>query len=114
MKHGPEYKDPTRPYTTWTVKELREWLRVRGLPNKGTKRVLLDKIRDIMLSSNVPQPLPPKGGHVRDIMFLTQALAVMIAHIMQREVNDESIQRTKFYIKLFLSAYHEVNKYLIK
>jgi len=37
LQQGPEYKDPTRPYTTWTVKEIREWLPVRGLANKGKK-----------------------------------------------------------------------------
>jgi len=37
LKEGPQYQDPIRPYTTWSVKELREWLQVRGLPSKGEK-----------------------------------------------------------------------------
>jgi hypothetical protein len=37
LQQGPEYKDPTRPYTTWTVKEILEWLHIRGLANKGKK-----------------------------------------------------------------------------
>jgi hypothetical protein len=37
LRSGPEYRDPIRPYTTWTVRELREWLRVRGIENVGKK-----------------------------------------------------------------------------
>ena len=25
LQQGPEYKDPTRPFTTWTIKEICEW-----------------------------------------------------------------------------------------
>jgi len=37
LRPGPEYRDPLRPLSMWTVKELRDWLRARGLSTHGKK-----------------------------------------------------------------------------
>jgi hypothetical protein len=49
-------------------------------------------LHNIMLSAHVAQPLPPKGGHISNVLeltkALTKALAVVVGYIMQRSVND--------------------------
>jgi len=107
-------QDPTRPYTTWAVTEIREWLHVRGLSNKGKKKDLMNVLHNIMLSAHVPRPLPPKGGHISNVLELTKALAVVVGYIMQRSVNDSTIVKATYHVKLFLSCYHAVDKNLLK
>ena len=67
-----------------------------------------------MLSAHVPQPLPPKGGHISNVLELTKALAVVVGYIMQRSVNDATIVKATYRIKLFLSCYPAVDKNLLK
>jgi hypothetical protein len=57
---------------------------------------------------------PPKGGPINDVMELTQALADIVGYIMQRAVNDATIMKVTYHIKLFLSCYHTVDKNLLK
>jgi hypothetical protein len=114
LQQGPEYKDPTRPFTTWTIKEICEWLQVRRLLTIGNKRELMNKLHNIMSSEHVPRPLPPKGGHINEVMDLTQALSVVVAYIMQQTINDVTIRKVRYHIKLFLSYYHAVGKNLVK
>ncbi len=114
LRSGPEYTDPETPYTTWSVKELRDWLRVRSLPTTGKKSDLVHKVGGLLSSPPIPPILPPKGGAVDDILTLTKALSVAIGNIMQRTVTPSVITRTTHYIKRFLSAYHDVDRALIK
>jgi hypothetical protein len=114
LRSGPEYEDPLTPYTSWSVKELRDWLRVRGLPNNGKKAALMQKVGQLKELSETPPIIPPKGGTIEDVISLTLAMGVCIGHIMQRAVSAEVILRTRYYIKRFLSAYHEVDKHLLK
>jgi len=114
LRAGPEYRDPMRPYTTWSVKELRDWLRVRGISCKGKKSELMEKVSHLLSQENVPEVLPPRGGSTEDVMMLTNAMGVAIGTIMQRSVTSETIIQTRYYIKRFLSSYHEVDKKLIK
>jgi hypothetical protein len=37
VEESPLYVEPNRPYTTWNVNELREWIRFHGLNDKGGK-----------------------------------------------------------------------------
>ncbi len=59
LRSGLEYKDLVRPYTTWSVKEIRDWLRVRGFPSNGIKVDLMEKLQYLFLLEEVPQILPP-------------------------------------------------------
>lgn len=113
LRSGAQYRDPDLPYTTWSVKELREWLRVRGLPSHGKKMALLESVGHLLSLTEVPPILPPKGGTVQDIMTLTQTMSVALGNVMQRSVTDELITHTMHYIKRFLSSYHAVDKELI-
>jgi hypothetical protein len=96
------------------VKEIRDWLRVRGLPSHGKKVDIMERLQHLLSLPDVPQILPPKGGSIQDVMTLTQVMGVAIGNVMQRSITKEFIARTRYYIKRFLSSYHDVDKYLIK
>jgi len=87
LRSGPEYKDPERPCTTWSVKELRDWLRVSGHPCHGKKSELMGKVQHFLSSDEVP---------------------------LQQSITQEVILQTKYYIKRFLSSYHDVDQKLLK
>ncbi len=74
----------------------------------------ISKVLYFMTQVPVPAPLPPKGGSVYSVMKMTICLAVAIGNCMQRTITSDFINRTKFYIKLFLLAYDIVDKALLK
>jgi hypothetical protein len=114
LRQGPEYKDPERPLPTWSVKELRDWLRVQGLPSVGKKKELSKKVRHYTTLDNVPQILPPRGGSIEDVMLLSNCLGVAIGTVMQRRISCIAIHRGKHFIKRFLSSYHNVDRAMLK
>jgi len=40
-----DYVEPSRPCTTWSIKELNGWLKNLGLPDKGQKCELLERVQ---------------------------------------------------------------------
>ncbi len=113
LRSGPQYVDPERPHTTWSAKELRDWLSIRGYSSKGKKMELMEKVTHLLSLDVVPPILPPKGGSVDDVVTLTHALGVTMATVMQRRVTTDVIARAQHYIKKFLSCYHDVDKHLL-
>ena len=111
---GPPYRDPTRPLPTWSVKELRDWLRVRGLPSVGKKADLMSSVEHYTELDVIPPILPPSGGSMDDVVALTRAMGVAIANIMQRTIDEGKILRTKWIIKRFLNAFHRVDCAMLK
>ncbi len=107
VQDDPPYVEPCRPMSTWNVNELKQWLTVRGLCDKGGKNGLKDRVDATKNSGNpVPPPLAPIGGSVTGVLDTIKALAVIIAHVMSPVVNITEIDSARQHIKLFLTKYH--------
>jgi hypothetical protein len=102
VQDDPPYVEPCRSMSTWNVTELKQWLTIRGLCDKGKKNELKDRVDAIKNSGNpVPPPLPPIGGSVTGVLDTVKALAVMIAHVMSPVVNRTEIDSARQHIKFF-------------
>ena len=99
------FQFPNKPLTKWSNKENEGWLRFYGLPRDG---LALDKRHRVMENFNNPNLKTPeeRTGSVLNIEYLFSSLSAFLSHIMQPEVDEESISHIDRHIRIFL---HHVN-----
>jgi hypothetical protein len=111
-----QFIEPDRPYTTWSVKELKGWLRNCGLNDKGRKSELLEHVRcGKECSTRRSNAIVSQEYSINDVSIVLnviQCLSDMISNLMMRKIDEDHISKTKFLIKQFLSAYHKMDKAL--
>jgi len=111
-----QFIEPDRPYTTWSVKELKGWLRNCGLNEKRRKSELLEHVRCgkecSTRQSNVIVSQEYSINDVSIVLNVIQCLSDMISNLMMQKIDEEHISKTKLLIKQFLSAYHKMDKAL--
>jgi hypothetical protein len=111
-----QFIEPDRPYTTWSMKELKGWLRNCGLNDKGRKSELLELVRCgkecSMRQSNVIVSQEYSINDVSIVLNVIQCLSDMISNLMMRKIDEEHTSKTILLIKQFLSAYHKMDKAL--
>jgi len=101
--------EPSRPCTTWSIKELKGWLKNFGLPDKGQKCELLERVqceRERLHTPNRGISHADSIDNVNIVLNVVENLANMINNLMTGAVDKDHIMQTSFLIKQFLSSYH--------
>jgi hypothetical protein len=111
-----EWTEPQTHYSTWTLKDNRAWLRLRGLtPTESNAAAAKGMVRQMMLQpGGPPEPVPDKCGPVSDVIEVITSMCAMISRLMTKEVDDEHIAETECRIKVFLNAVAKMDSPLEK
>jgi hypothetical protein len=107
-----DYVDPSRPCTTWSIKELKGWLKNLGLPGKGQKCELLERVqreRERLHTPNRSISHAESIDNLNIVLNVIKNLADMISNLMTHAVDKDHITQTTFLIKQFLSSYHALD-----
>jgi hypothetical protein len=101
-----EWKEPESHYSTWTCKENRAWLRLRGLaPRENNAASAKTMVRQMMTRpEGPPEPLQKKWGPVPDVIDVITSMTAMISRLMATEIDEEHIVQTECRIKVFLNS----------
>jgi hypothetical protein len=116
LNEDEQFIEPDRPYTTWSVKELKGWLRNCGLNDKRRKSELLERIQCgkecSTRQSNVIVSQEYSINDVSIVLNVIQCLSDMISNLMMQKIDEDHISKTKLLIMQFLSGYHKMDKAL--
>lgn len=93
----------------WTKKHNEHWLKCRGLDTAGTAVELRKRVEKYMAQATPPPLIQEPIRAVEDIEELMIALYTLLECVMSTSVTDSTISRTKYAIRVFLSAYDRVN-----
>lgn len=108
-----KYAPPAnKPPKNWTVKEHQYWLKIRNLDATGNKCDLITRVREYMNQEVVPQPIPRQFVTASQMEHVMVSLNEMLQCIMSRRVNEGLIQKTGYAIRIFLTAYDEMESIL--
>jgi hypothetical protein len=111
------YVEPNRPCTTWSIKELKGWLKDAGLPERGKKSELLQRVQHEKNTSSVQNIGTHRAAsieNVQTVLSVIESLVNMISNLMTRVVDKHHIAQTTYLIKQFLSAYHALDDTLYR
>jgi hypothetical protein len=112
----PPFVPPTdRTIDQWLVDHYRKWLQVRGLPWKGTKNQLREKVVTLMNLPENEQPklLPPKYGSADGVMQVLRTMVIMFTTFLQQGIQGESHARIlALRVRMFLSAVEEMESHI--
>lgn len=101
---------PGKPHTHWTVAENRYWLKVRDLDSTGKKADLVARVADYMSREVVPEPLQISEVKGADIEHLVLTLYHLVCCLMSRRVTESLIKKTDYAVRIFLSAYDDLDR----
>ena len=116
MNKDEGYVEPSRPCTTWSIKELKGWLKNFGLLDKGRKCELLERVqreREMLHMPNRSVSHADSIDNLNIVLNVIENLADMISNLMTRAVDKDHITQTTFLIKQFLSAYAALQQHTI-
>jgi hypothetical protein len=110
----PEFVEPKdRTVDQWLVEHYRKWLKVRGLPQNGSKEELKAKVVAEMakpIEQRTPL-LPPKYGDANGVMMVLRSMVVMFTTLLQPSVDGDAHSRIlSLRIRLFLNYVVAVEK----
>ncbi len=106
--------DPSYPQEKWKKKDNEIWLKKRGLYTKGNAKELSQRVKEYMCQDPVPPIVNIPKVEDKDFERLWSALVRMLQCAMSREVNDIVVSKLKFAVRLFLSAFDDLEKKLPK
>ena len=98
-----------REKSKWTKKICTKWLGIRGAKTSGKAQEVKDRVEELLMTE-VPPILPVPQS--TEIVQVHQALACVIAGIMDSDGSDESIAKLTIHIKIFLSLNDRLEKKL--
>ena len=108
-----EYVEPPGTYTKWTVEQMKEWLRVRGVKAAGTlKKELQAQLSNYFVEGGkaIPPLLADITCDAEGIQRMVRALSAMISRVMSKTVTPQILLETERTIKVFLNCYNEVER----
>ena len=89
------------------------WLKTHGVDTKGNAVILRERVDGYVNDSNCPLPFNKRpGGSLNNLMSLWSSLYAIISNCMCRQVTSKRIDQVALYIKIFLSAVNDIDKYL--
>lgn len=94
----------------WNAGNCRIWLKNRGLDNSGNKDEVKERVKRHQLQEGGPPKRITKKAEPRQLLLLVQSFFAMIARLMAKEVNEDSIKDAHCHVNIFLSCYsrHEL------
>lgn len=109
-KNWRDEPDPSSPQEKWNIQANKIWLKKRGLDTKGNAKELSERVKEYMGQDPVPAVLEMPQVEEKDFERLWSALVRMLQCAMSREVNDIVVSKLKFAVRLFLSAFDDLEK----
>ena len=101
------------PRNKWTMNQNKSWLKTHGLDTRGNAVTLRERVDEYVNDSNCPLPFNKRpGGSLNNLMTLWSSLHAIISNSMCRQVTSKRIHQVTIYIKIFLSAVNDIDKYL--
>ena len=101
------------PRNKWTMNQNKSWLKTHGLDTRGNAVKLRERVDEYMNDSSCPLPFNMRpGGSLNNLMSLWSSLHAIISNCMCRQVTSKCINQVAIYIKIFLSAINDIDKYL--
>jgi hypothetical protein len=107
------WEQPETPIEAWLVKDLWNWLKLRGYSTRGLKAELFERVEEIMNSSDVaPEIVAPSGGTVEQLLNTINRLYDLISLMMKPSINEDEIKKAEVYVRLFLTEYSRLDEHL--
>ena len=94
----------------WNKKHNEHWLKLRGLDASGKADELKNRVEAYMAQTDTPPVIPEPKRNVSDVEDLVVALNKFLECVMSTKVTEESLQKTKYAVRVFLSAYDTLNR----
>ena len=89
------------------------WLKTHGLDTRGNAVKLRERVDEYVNDSSCPLPFNMRpGGSLNNLTLLWSSLHAIISNCMCRQVTSKCINQVAIYIKIFLSAINDIDKYL--
>jgi hypothetical protein len=101
-----------KPQKDWTKVQNCYWLRQRGIDAEGDAATVSERVSAAMQEDPVPKVLPMPNVGPTDIERLVRTLRDMLECVMSREVTPDLILKTGYAIRIFLSAFHDIDAQL--
>ena len=94
------WEQPETPIEAWLVKDLWNWLKLRGYSTRGLKAELFERVEEIMNSSDVvAEIVPPSGGTVEQLLNTINRLYNLISLMMKPSINKDEIKKAEVYVR---------------
>jgi hypothetical protein len=112
MDEAPAFLEPVdRTVDKWLLSHYQQWLKVRGLPDIGTKEELREKVMAYLDDPLEKQPkvLPPRFGAASGVMSVVRSMVLMMTTILQPAVEGEPhgiILALR--VRMFLNAFQDM------
>lgn len=93
----------------WTKKQNEHWLKCRGLDTTGSAVELRRRVEENMAKKEPPPVVQEPIRKVRDVEGLMVALYNLLECLMSTTITQSTIGRTRYAVRVFLSAYHTLH-----
>ena len=108
-KEDKKFVEPKKSQENWTKKENSGWLKVRNVKRGGSALEIRARVAQLMRQAGgPPQVCEGKGCAPKIAVSVMTRLSEMIALMMQKQVQEETLVDMEFRIKLFLSAFERL------
>lgn len=100
---------PDESQQQWLAPHNKHWLRIRRLDHNGDAKTLRSRVADYMKMTPHPPVLPPLAIEEREVQCLLSSLSELLECVFSPVVSEQSIARTQYAIRIFLSDYDHLD-----
>lgn len=93
----------------WTQKHNKHWLKIRGLETCGKALDLRTRVAECMKLTEIPQPLKTVERKIEHVERTLVAMVNLLQCAMTTEVTQATINKTSYAIRIFLSAFDQLD-----
>ena len=90
------------------------WLKIRGLDATGSAEELRERVAGYVRKGETPAIIKERQRPVEDVEHLVTSLHMLLGLIMATTVTQASVMKTRYAVRVFLSAYDTLYMSLVK